>query len=154
MSDKPYQSLAPFDRELREAFPVTDADGIQLRIEKIVGFELFNTREYHNYETWSDGYRIVGPLLRAWVPWTAFEERARSAGVDDATIRALWNIATGSMQGLLRVEKEDLDDALATWLGNREKVRAILSEHPAGPNQRTRLAVLGLHLPREEEVVS
>ena len=29
-----------------------------LRIEFIRGFEIFNTRPYHNYETWGDGYII------------------------------------------------------------------------------------------------
>ena len=28
-------------------------------ITMVNGFELFNTRPYHNYETWSDGYRIT-----------------------------------------------------------------------------------------------
>lgn len=28
-------------------------------IEVIGGFELFNTRPYHNYETWGQGYRIT-----------------------------------------------------------------------------------------------
>lgn len=30
----------------------------QIRITLIRGFELFNTRPYHNYETWSDGYEV------------------------------------------------------------------------------------------------
>lgn len=30
-----------------------------LTIEFIWGFELFNTRPYHNYETWSGGYRVT-----------------------------------------------------------------------------------------------
>jgi hypothetical protein len=35
-----------------------DGDHVQLAIYKVSGFELFNTRQYHNYETWSDGYII------------------------------------------------------------------------------------------------
>ncbi len=34
--------------------------GTLVKIEFIWGFELFNTRAYHNYETWSGGYRITG----------------------------------------------------------------------------------------------
>jgi hypothetical protein len=26
------------------------------------GFEIFNTRPYHNYETWAEGYEISTPL--------------------------------------------------------------------------------------------
>jgi hypothetical protein len=32
--------------------------GTKITIELINGFELFNTRAYHNYETWSDGWKI------------------------------------------------------------------------------------------------
>jgi len=32
-----------------------------MKIEFIRGFELFNTRPYHNYEDWGDGYRISDP---------------------------------------------------------------------------------------------
>lgn len=61
MSNKPLHKLNPIDRELRKARPVTggNANYVKLRIEMVNGFELFNTRPYHNYETWSDGWRIV-----------------------------------------------------------------------------------------------
>lgn len=60
MSDKPHAELNELDRMLRKAKPVVGMapDHTQLTIEKVCGFELFNTRPYHNYETWSDGYRI------------------------------------------------------------------------------------------------
>jgi hypothetical protein len=38
---------------------MVDRTTVQVKIEKICGFELFNTRPYHNYENWSDGYRIT-----------------------------------------------------------------------------------------------
>ena len=61
MSDKPYSSLNKLDQILRDCFPVKGfcSDHIQVTIQKICGFELFNTRHYHNYESWSDGYRIL-----------------------------------------------------------------------------------------------
>ncbi len=60
MSDKPYSRLNDLDQILRDCFPVKGfcSDHVQVTIEKICGFELFNTRPYHNYESWSDGYRI------------------------------------------------------------------------------------------------
>jgi len=60
VSDKPLDKLNNIDRKLRLAFPagMCDSTIVQLKIEKICGFELFNTRPYHNYETWSDGWRV------------------------------------------------------------------------------------------------
>ena len=33
-------------------------DGVMLTIRFRRGFEIFNTRPYHNYEDWGDGYEI------------------------------------------------------------------------------------------------
>jgi hypothetical protein len=61
MSNKKIESLNIIDRELRKCYPVgmSDATETKVIIELINGFELFNTRPYHNHETWSDGYRIT-----------------------------------------------------------------------------------------------
>lgn len=59
MSDKPREKLLEADRRIRALSPnkgMTDRTEPQIRIILIRGFELFNTRRYHNYETWSDGY--------------------------------------------------------------------------------------------------
>lgn len=68
MPNKPYDKLNPLDQELRGAFPPPSDVGpeprVQLVISKIYGFELFNTRSYHNWETWSDGYRVEGYGVR------------------------------------------------------------------------------------------
>jgi hypothetical protein len=64
MSDKPWGKLNELDKALRRAFPVgmsKDQQGARCRIEMISGFELFNTRPYHNYETFSSGYRVSLP---------------------------------------------------------------------------------------------
>jgi len=62
MSNKEYSALNPIDRSIRALSPsrgMTRMRGEpQVRITLIRGFELFNTRPYHNYETWSDGYRL------------------------------------------------------------------------------------------------
>lgn len=63
MSDKPWDGLCPADQIIRKnarvGLGITDSTETILRIEYIYGFELFNTRPYHNYETWSDGYRVI-----------------------------------------------------------------------------------------------
>lgn len=58
MSNKAFQSLNPIDQKLRFIKPITMSNGTKIVIEMINGFELFNTRPFHNYETWADGYRV------------------------------------------------------------------------------------------------
>jgi len=59
MSNKPFSKLNDLDLKLRKAWPIGMRDETLVTIEFISGFELFNTRPYHNYETWSNGYRIT-----------------------------------------------------------------------------------------------
>lgn len=60
MSDKPFFQLNELDRMLRTHFPVgMDTPSIRVKIELLNGFEIFNTRPYHNLETWSDGYLLT-----------------------------------------------------------------------------------------------
>lgn len=59
MSDKGWKNLTKTDQRIRKMSPnrgMTDRTEPQIRITLIRGFELFNTRPYHNYENWSDGY--------------------------------------------------------------------------------------------------
>lgn len=62
MSDKPQSKLWEIDRLLNRLAIVGPAgeNGTQITIELVQGFELFNTRPYHNYETWSTGWHITG----------------------------------------------------------------------------------------------
>lgn len=60
MSNKPFDRIDLVDRMIRSALPPGMDDGTNLTIEYFSGFELFNTRAYHNYETWSAGYRVTG----------------------------------------------------------------------------------------------
>jgi len=83
MSNKRYEQLNDIDRRIRQAFPEGMIDGTRVTIEFICGFELFNTRPYHNYETWSDGWRITA--------------------------------------GDIKVEQEDLDDAVDIFLKKVEE---------------------------------
>jgi len=63
MSNKSFDSLNVLDQKLRRAFPVgMDTPSVRVTIELLNGFELFNTRPYHNYETWSDGYRVTDKI--------------------------------------------------------------------------------------------
>lgn len=59
--DKAWTELLEADRIIRDLSPnkgMTRGTEPQIRVTLIRGFELFNTRPYHNYETWADGYII------------------------------------------------------------------------------------------------
>ncbi len=60
MSNKDFNKLNELDRKLRTNFTVgMDTPHVRVKIELVNGFELFNTRPYHNYESWSDGYVLT-----------------------------------------------------------------------------------------------
>jgi hypothetical protein len=61
MSNKDLKNLNPIDKEIKTFFQpfMNDKTEPVIKIELINGFELFNTRPYHNYETWSNGYRVT-----------------------------------------------------------------------------------------------
>ncbi len=60
MSDKRWDQLNELDILIRRTAKCGMDVGTIATIEFISGFELFNTRPYHNYETWSQGYRVSG----------------------------------------------------------------------------------------------
>lgn len=45
-------------RKMFPAYGGHNGESIPLVIEFISGFEYFNTRPYHNYETWGQGFRV------------------------------------------------------------------------------------------------
>ncbi len=94
------------DAAIRKACPFGMEQGTKLTIEYIVGFELFNTRRYHNYETWSTGYRVSGPAGPVGSDWP-----------DAAVIVA---------------ESEDLDDALSAWVSKRDAAKSVLEDRKDG----------------------
>lgn len=59
MSNKKFEFLNDIDKELRVLYPIGMSCGPKVKIELIMGFELFNTRPYHNHEDFSNGYRIT-----------------------------------------------------------------------------------------------
>ena len=64
MPNKDWNKLNELDRLLHQTFPTqmwTDNQTI-CTIRMFGGFELFNTRPYHNYENWSSGYEVTSPL--------------------------------------------------------------------------------------------
>ena len=85
MSNKAWDKLNPLDQQIRRALPVGIDDGVHLTIEFFSGFEKFNTRPYHNYDTWSDGYRVS--------------------------------------DGKIKVEAEDLDDAIKLYIQKKNEDR-------------------------------
>src|SRR5688500_4637115 len=58
MSDKHWNKLNELDQLIQRTLRLGMDDGTFLKIEYIYGFEKFNTRPYHNYETWAGGYRV------------------------------------------------------------------------------------------------
>ena len=60
MSNKNWDAVTPLDKTIRTTAKCGMTVGTVMVIEFISGFELFNTRAYHNYETWSQGYRVHG----------------------------------------------------------------------------------------------
>ena len=60
MSNKGWEKIWEADKLIRTLKPprITGYKEVLLKIEFICGFELFNTRPYHNYEDWGQGYRI------------------------------------------------------------------------------------------------
>lgn len=47
------------DTRLKRLFPTGMRESIDIEIRLHCGFELQNTRPYHNYETWSHEWRAV-----------------------------------------------------------------------------------------------
>lgn len=91
MPNKTLSALNEIDRELRMMFPTQMWDNGEtiVNIRLYGGFEVFNTRPYHNYETWSSGYELT----------------------------------TGPRYGNLKVEAEDLDDAVRALKAAQNKWR-------------------------------
>jgi hypothetical protein len=64
MSNKKFFLLTEVDKRIRMLFPTEmwDNDENIVTIKFFGGFELFNSRPYHNYESWSEGWNITtGP---------------------------------------------------------------------------------------------
>lgn len=112
MSNLPWPKLDRSDRTLREALPVGMEDGVKQIVLRVCGFELFNTRSYHNYETWSDGYAVVSRRDGKAMAWEEAAVAVRSSERDETY---LWSRA------------EDMDEACA-------KSAAALKAHRARGN--------------------
>lgn len=112
MSDKPYKELDNADMALRMATPVGMEEGVKQVILRHCGFEFYNTRPYHNYETWSDGYIIMGRKDGKAMSYEWFIEQYELPHSQRAEL-------------FVSVSAEDLDDAaikFAKAVGQEEKV--------------------------------
>lgn len=58
MSNKDFNKLNILDQAIRKELPTGSNSGVHLTIEFFSAFEAFNTRPYHNHDTWADGYRL------------------------------------------------------------------------------------------------
>lgn len=104
MSDKSRDKLNDIDIMLRKAYPTGMRESLDITIEKRTGFELFNTRPYHNYETWSDGY------------W-AYDEKfsIRKEDLDDC-IRRICELRAGATPHVWELKNQDDRDAHVMWV--------------------------------------
>jgi len=64
MSNKNWNEICDVDKALRKivGMGMWDYKQTLINIRMIGGFELFNTRRYHCYENWCEGYEITSPL--------------------------------------------------------------------------------------------
>lgn len=108
MSNKPHNQLDTLDATLRRSAPVGMEEGVKEIVLRRAGFELFNTRPYHNYETWSDGYTIIG--------------RRDGAAMDADELAHVIRDHTDT-ETYLFVYEEDLDDAIATFARLRAEAK-------------------------------
>jgi hypothetical protein len=59
VSNKRFTHLNSLDQLLRRTYPAGPSAITPITITKVAGFELFNTRPYHNHENFSDGYEAT-----------------------------------------------------------------------------------------------
>lgn len=86
MSDKKWERVDPLDKLVRTTARCGMTDGTVMVIEFVSGFELFNSRPYHNYETWAQGWHVNGlgvsvgreDLDDAIKEWAALVEQKRA----------------------------------------------------------------------------
>lgn len=122
MPDKTWNRLNPIDIDLRMVNHVGMEDGIKQLIIRHCGFELYNTRPYHNYETWSDG-------------WHVFGRRDGKAVSADKMWEAYRNYHENREEYIL-VSREDLDTAV------NEFIKTIYDKDDL-KERRTRLMAAG-----------
>lgn len=119
MSNKRREQLDASDRVLREVSTVGMDEGVKQIILRVSGFELFNTRPYHNYETWSDGYLVIG----------------RADGTAMTKQQAGDIIARGDApsKDYVKFSAEDMDDACRGFAGVLRAARIRAREETAEP---------------------
>lgn len=100
MPNKAMSRLNPIDLDLRLSSSIGMEDGIKQLILRRCGFELHNSRPYHNYETWSDG-------------WIVFGRKDKKAMSLAEAFDALQNrYKNGTQNDYVYISREDLDEAV------------------------------------------
>jgi len=59
MDGKGFGELNELDQRLKRAFRTGMMSRARVTIQLTTAFEQFNTRAFHNYETWSSGYHAL-----------------------------------------------------------------------------------------------
>ena len=99
MSNKSFEKLWKIEQRIRCLFPTrmwANNETI-VSIRFFGGFELFNTRPYHNYETWSEGWEITSGDRFGNI-------RVQAEDLDDA-----YFLFESKMEEWLKEQKENLE---------------------------------------------
>lgn len=126
MPDKNWNRLNPIDLDLRIVNHVGMEDGIKQLIIRQCGFELYNTRPYHNYETWSDGWIVFG------------RKDGKAMPIKEAFDSYLNRYKNGTQENYILVSREDLDDAIRDFI---KEIRPDIVDDLK--DQRTRMISAG-----------
>lgn len=107
MSDKPWEKLNELDQLIQRTLRLGMSDGTFLKIEYIYGFEKFNTRSYHNYETWAGGYRVSDTISNTVVEREDLDDAVKAWAVKaDPVIAEIRNEQSIQQRNLSRAAKE------------------------------------------------
>jgi hypothetical protein len=104
MSEKPLDQLNELDRLVRQTARCGMTDGTVMVIEFISGFEKFNTRPYHNYETWAQGWRVYG--LNVFVEREDLDDAVKTWAEQVALKRAGEPLKRGNLLELVKRDGE------------------------------------------------
>jgi len=103
MPNKWWHQLNGLDADLRLSSRIGMEEGIKQIIIRQCGFELYNTRPYHNYEDWSDGYIIMG------------RGDGKAMNLEEATELFLKPYVSIGDETYILVSREDLDEAISEF---------------------------------------
>lgn len=127
MPNKRWHELNPIDIDLRLSSETGMEEGVKQIIIRQCGFELYNTRPYHNYETWSDG-------------WVVFGRKDKRAEKFEEIVKAYLEYPKNK-DIYIKVSREDLDEAISDFINqiyNKEELKKMRTKVLVGSQRRKR----------------